>query len=67
MEKIKEQMNKVPEAIDPESYQEGQLTAISLMIMRIALEKFTGELREKTVRLAILLCDIDEEIINPTD
>lgn len=67
MKEIKKQVEKLPEAISSDTYQEGQLTAISLIIMKNALENLRGNLRDKVVKLAILLCDIDEEIIHPTD
>ena len=65
MKQIKKEVDKLPNAI--EEYEEGQLTAIGVIILKYSLTHLKGNLRNKVIKLAVLLCDIDEEFINPSD
>lgn len=61
MKELKKEFKKIPEAINPDMREEEELTGISLRIMKIALPTFSGRLRDLIIKVAILLCDIEEE------
>lgn len=63
MREITNELHKLPKIID--DYHEGELTAIALTIMDIALKKLNGELREQVCKVAFLLCDLEESFLLP--